>query len=73
MGWGISAAVSAKLDNEELHNLLGNDKNTNELYHKCVDFLNENRMKVGQKIKNAHLFQNINYTFRVAMSSINYN
>ena len=61
MGWGISAAVSAKLDNQELYNLLGNDKNTNELYDKCVDFLNKNRMRVDQKIKNAHLFQNIKY------------
>lgn len=69
MGYGIEAAISAKLDNEDLSSLLRDEEFSNK-FEEYLDFLREHRVEVPKKINKPNFFSYLSY-FRSLMNEPN--
>lgn len=68
MGWGCTAAISAKIDKKDLSHLLVKDQKINSLFNEVIEFLNHHNVIIPRNISRPVFFKDLSF-YRQFMGS----
>ena len=72
MGWGCTAAISAKIDKKDLSELLMKDQKIDSLFNEVIEFLNNHSVIIPNKISKPVFFEGLSFYRQFVGSRMTY-